>query len=447
MFYILFGIKRAKKYITPLSNEVVQLTEELIGKCQFNPSVVVAFKYIKALKCRECGKEFPPIKIAACENCFGPLEVVYNLDLIELDRTSFTKRPDTLWRYHELLPVENATKIVDLGAGFTRLRECKRLAEKVRVRKLFVKDDTLNPTGSFKDRPATVAVSKALEFGFKAVGCASTGNLAAATAAHASKAGLPCYVFIPSNIEVNKILQAATYGANIIAVKGTYDEANRLAAQATDEYDWALVNINVRPYYVEGSKTLAFETCEQLDWKAPDNIIIPMGSGALLCAVWRGLKQFRNLGLIDELNTKILGAQPHGCSPIVSAFKSKADDIIPVESPKTIAKSLAIGDPGDGIYALNAIRESGGAAEYATDKEIIDGIKLLAKTEGIFAEPAGGVTIAVLKKLLESGQVSRDEEVVCCVTGSGFKSADTILKSIPKPVEIEPSIEELAKII
>ena len=327
------------------------------------------------------------------------------------------------------------------------MRNCERLADKLGVKKLYVKDDTLNPTGSFKDRPATVAVTKALELEYKAVGCASTGNLAAATAAHAAKAGLPCYVFIPSNTEKNKILQAAIYGANIITVKGTYDEANRLAAQAADEYGWAMVNINVRSYYVEGSKTLAFETCEQLGWKAPDNIVIPMGSGALLCAIARGLSQFNELDLIDDLRTKIIGAQPQGCSPIVGAFKSHSDDVIPVETPKTIAKSLAIGDPGDGIYALKTIRESGGSAEWATDEEIIDGIKLLAKTEGIFAEPAGGVTIAVLKKLLEAGQISRDEDVVCCVTGSGFKSADTLLKSVPKPTEIEPSIEELRKIL
>lgn len=321
------------------------------------------------------------------------------------------------------------------------------MAEELKIRKIYVKDDTVNPTGSFKDRPATVAVSKALEFGFKAVGCASTGNLAAATAAHASRAGIPCYVFIPADTEVNKVLQAATYGARIIAVKGTYDDANRLAAQAADEYEWGLVNINIRPYYVEGSKTLAFETCEQLGWRAPENIIIPVGSGALLCAIWRGLKQFLKLGLIDELKTRIFAAQPEGCSPVVSAFKSNLDDVFPVEKPETITKSLAIGDPGDGIYALQAIRESGGTAESATDEEIIEGIKILAKTEGIFAEPAGGVTIAVLKKLIESGVISRDEEVVCCVTGSGFKSSETILKTIQKPVEIEPSVEELRKII
>jgi len=373
--------------------------------------------------------------------------VTYDFDSIELDRGSFKRRPKSLWRYRELLPLERDAKIVDLGAGYTILHDCKRLARELKIRKIYVKDDTVNPTGSFKDRPATVAVSKALEFGFKAVGCASTGNLAAATAAHASKAGLPCYVFIPANTEINKVLQAATYGAKIIAVKGTYDDANRLAAQAADEYEWGLVNINIRPYYVEGSKTLAFETCEQLGWRAPENIIVPVGSGALLCAIWRGLKQFAELGLIDELKTRIFAAQPEGCSPVVGAFKSGSDDVFPVEKPETITKSLAIGDPGDGIYALQAIRESGGAAEYATDEEIIEGIKILAKTEGIFAEPAGGVTIAVLKKLLESGVISRDEEVVCCVTGSGFKSSETILKTIQKPVEIEPSIEELRKII
>jgi len=373
--------------------------------------------------------------------------VVYNLDSIELDRNSLKDRPSTLWRYRELLPVEDRTKIVDLGAGFTTLRDCRRLANVFGLRKLYVKDDTVNPTGSFKDRPATVAVSRALEFGFKAVGCASTGNLAAATAAHAAKAGIPCYVFIPSNTEINKVLQAATYGATVISVKGTYDDANRLAAQASDEYEWALVNINVRPYYVEGSKTLAFETCEQLAWRAPDNIIVSMGSGALLCAIWRGLKQFSDLGLIDGLKTRLIGAQPLGCSPIVSAFKSNSNDVNPVDEPKTIAKSLAIGDPGDGMYALRAIRESAGVAELAMDEEIIEAIKLLAKTEGVFAEPAGAITIAVLRKLVESGEIPKDEEVVCCVTGSGFKSSDAILPSIPKPEEIEPSLEELRKII
>jgi threonine synthase len=401
--------------------------------------------HVKMLKCRECGKEYPPIKIHACEECFGPLEVVYNIDSINIDKHTIEGRSKTLWRYRELLPLEDAAKIIDLGAGFTPLHECKRLAEALGLRRLYIKNDTVNPTGSFKDRPATVAISKSLEFRFRATGCASTGNLAAATAAHAARAGLPCYVFIPSNIEKSKILQAATYGAKIIAVKGTYDDANRLAAQVSYEYDLAIVNINVRPYYVEGSKTIVFEICEQLGWRAPENLIIPVGSGALLCAVWRGLKQFNELELIDELKTKIIGTQPEGCSPIVRAYKSNSGDVSPIEKPDTVAKSLAIGDPGDGIYALRSIKESGGLAECATDEEIIEGVNLLAKTEGIFAEPAGGITIAVLKKLINSGDISRDEEVICCVTGSGFKSLEMFSGRQLNIVEVEPTLNSFEK--
>ena len=334
-----------------------------------------------------------------------------------------------------------------MGAGYTILHKCDGLAKTLGLGTLYVKDDTVNPTYSFKDRPATVAVSKALEFGAKAVGCASTGNLAAAVAAHAAKAGLPCYVFVPADIELNKIVQASTYGARIVAVKGTYDDANRLAAQASEVYDWAFANINIRPYYVEGSKTLPFEVCEQLGWEAPDHIVVPVGSGALLCAIWRGLNELRRLNLIDGAQIKVTGAQPEGCSPVVSAFKSDTLDIDPIEYPHTIAKSLAIGDPGDGTYAVKAIRESGGVAEAVTDVEILDAIHLLAKKEGIFAEPAGGVTVAVLKKLVEAGEVLPDEKVVCCVTGNGFKAVETILNHIPKPVEIEPKLGSLATII
>ncbi len=408
---------------------------------------VERLEYIRSLKCRECGREYPPIKIFACEDCFGPLEVAYNYDFIELDRKSFQDRPKTVWRYSELLPVHHRTKIADLGAGYTILHRCDRLAKTFGLRKLYIKDDTVNPTYSFKDRPATVAVSKALEFGAKAVGCASTGNLAAATAAHAAKVGLPCYVFVPSDIELNKILQTTIYGARIVAVKGNYDDANRLAAQASEAYDWAFVNINIRPYYVEGSKTLAFEICEQLGWRAPDRLIVPMASGALLCAIWRGLKEFQRLDLVDDLKTKIAGAQPTGCAPISNAFKANSLDVKPIEHPSTISKSLAIGDPGDGFYALRAIRESGGVAESVTDFEILDAIQLLAKTEGIFAEPAGGVTVAVLKKLVELGEISPDEEVVCCVTGNGFKAAETLMNCIAKPFEIEPTLESLVKIV
>jgi len=373
--------------------------------------------------------------------------VVYDIGAINLSRESFKNRLKTVWRYHELLPVQNPAKAVDLGAGYTPLHRCSRLAEAIGLRNLYVKDDTVNPTNSFKDRPATVAVSKALEFGAKAVGCASTGNLAAAVAAHAAKAGLPCYVFIPANTEINVVLQALTFGAKIIAVNGTYDEVNRLAVQAAESHDWAFANINLRPYYVEGSKTLAFEICEQLGWRAPDHIIVPTASGALLCAIWRGLNQFWQLGLVDRKKTRISAAQPDGCAPIVNAFKSNKDYVEPIEKPQTIAKSLAIGDPADGIYALKAIRESGGTAESATDQEILDAIKLLAKTEGIFAEPAGGVAVAALKKLVEAGQISADEEVVCCVTGSGFKASDILIKDTPKLTVVEPTLEALEKIL
>jgi threonine synthase len=406
---------------------------------------VSKLNHIKSLKCRQCGKEYPLTKIYVCEVCFGPLEVKYNFDSIELNRKSFLNRPNTVWRYFELLPVQDKTKIVDLGAGYTILHKCNRLAKALGLKTLYAKDDSVNPTYSFKDRPATVAASKAVEFSSKAFGAASTGNLAAAVAAHAAKAGLPSYVFIPADIELSKIVQASTYGAKIVAVKGTYDDANRLAAQAAETYDWAFANINVRPYYVEGSKTLAFEVCEQLGWETPDHVVVPIGSGALLCAIHRGFNQFKKLNLIEDKKIRVSGAQPSGCAPVVNAFKSNSNDVFPIEYPDTIAKSLAVGDPGDGVHAVETIHQSGGSAESATDIEIVDAIKLLAKTEGIFTEPAGGVTIAVLKKLIENGEVSADEEVVCYVTGNGLKAPEAILHHLPKPIEIEPNLRSFAK--
>jgi threonine synthase len=395
------------------------------------------------LKCRECGREYPPVKIHVCEDCFGPLDVVYDYDSVELNRSSFENRPKTVWRYFELLPVHDKSKIVDLGAGYTILHKCDRLARAIGLKTLYIKDDTVNPTYSFKDRPATVAVSKALEFNAKAIGCASTGNLAAATAAHSAKAGIPCYIFIPASIELNKIVQAAVYGAKIIAIKGTYDDANRLATQVAEVFDWAIVNVNLRPYYVEGSKTLAFEVCEQLDWNPPDHVIVPMASGALLCAISKGFNELKKLDLIKNSKIRISGAQPAGCSPIVTAVKSNSSEVIPIEHPDTIAKSLAIGEPGDGVYAARTIRESGGVAEAVTDQETIEAIKLLAKTEGIFTEPAGAVTIAALKKMVETGEAAIDEVIVCYVTGNGLKTPEVISGHIPKPIEIEPKLEAL----
>jgi threonine synthase len=403
------------------------------------------FSHLRSLKCRHCGKEYPLTKIYVCEECFGPLEVTYNYDSIDLSRKSFRNRPNTVWRYFELLPVQDKKKIVDLGAGYTILHKCDRLSKALGLKTLYIKDDSVNPTYSFKDRPATVAASKALEFEAKAFGAASTGNLAAAVGGHAAKAGLPCYVFIPADIEPSKIVQVSTYGAKIVAVNGTYDDANRLAAQVSETYDWAFANINLRPYYVEGSKTLAFEVCEQLGWETPDHVVVPMASGALLSAIWRGFNQFKKLDLIEDVTIRISGAQPSGCSPIVNSFKSDLEDVIPIEYPETIAKSLAIGDPGDGLNALNTIRQSGGTADSVTDVEIMEAIKLLAKTEGVFTEPAGGVTVGVLKKLVECGEISPDEKVVCYVTGNGLKATKTFLTQIPKPIEVEPNIDSFAK--
>ena len=382
----------------------------------------------------------------ACEKCFGPLEAVYTLEDVKLTPDLIKSRSKSIWRYHELLPVKDRSSIVDLGTGYTPLHRCSRLGAKLGVKELFVKDDTVNPTNSFKDRPSAVAISKALEFGAKAVGCPSTGNLAASVAAHAAKAGLPCYVFVPFDTELTKVLQAAAYGARLVAVKGTYDEANRLAAQVSERFGYAFANINLRPFYVEGSKTLAFEIVEQLGWRSPDVVVVPLGSGALMLAIKRGFEQFRKLGLIDDTPIRLVGAQASGCAPIANAFKAGDEDVTPIEHPDTIAKSLAIGDPGDGYYVLKAIRESRGWVESATDDEILDAIKLLAGSEGVFAEPAGGVTIAVLKKLVQSGVVSGDETVVSCVTGNGFKAADTIQGAVDKPLLIEPSLEAFEKV-
>ncbi|MEM2843751.1 MAG: threonine synthase [Candidatus Bathyarchaeia archaeon] len=407
----------------------------------------IKLSHIKALKCRDCGKTYPPTKIFLCENCFGPVDVIYDYEAIDLSKNDLKKREKTLWRYKELLPLINESCIIDLGAGFTPLHKSNRLAKLLKLKELYIKDDSVNPTYSFKDRPSSVAVSKALEFNYKAVGCASTGNLAAATAAHAAKAGLPCYVFIPSNTELNKIIQAASYGANIIAVKGTYDNANIIAFQAADIYDLAIVNVNVRPYYVEGSKTLAFEVCEQLKWETPDHIIVPMASGALLNAICKGFEELQKTGFIEKSKIKVSGAQAEGCAPIVNAFKSKTEDVKPIEKPNTIAKSLAIGDPGDGVYAVKRIKSSGGAAESVSDQEIIEAIKLLAKTEGIFTEPAGAVTIAVLKKLVENNFIDSDEKIVCYVTGNGLKTTEILVNSLKKPIEVEPTIESLENIL
>jgi len=393
---------------------------------------------VKALKCRNCGKEYEVAPISICEECFGPLEVVYDLKKLggKITRASIEKGPKTIWRYKELLPAEK--NIVDLQAGFTPLHKSANLAKLLGLKELYIKNDSVNPTFSFKDRVVSVAVSKAIDFGFDTVGCASTGNLASSVAAHAAKAGLNCYIFIPHDLNLGKIVQTLAYAPNLIAVRGNYDDVNRLCAEIAELYNWAFVNINLRPYYSEGSKTLGFEVAEQLGWEAPDRVIVPVGSGSLLTKIYKGFKEFSELGLIGEVTTKFVAAQATGCSPVVSAFQS--DGVIRPVKPHTIEKSLAIGNPADGYYALKVIKETNGYASAASDDEIIEGIKLLARTEGIFTETAGGVTVANLKKLAEEGVIEKDEKVVIYITGNGLKTQD-VLTSLKKPEAINADLK------
>jgi len=330
----------------------------------------------------------------------------------------------------------------------TPLIHAKKLGEKLGLENLYIKNDTVNPTFSFKDRPAGVAVSKAKELGLSAVGCASTGNLASATAAHAAKGGFPCYVFAPSDIEHAKITQALSYGAKYIAVDGTYDDANRIAAQIGDSKGIGIVNINMRSYYVEGSKTLAFEVAEQLGWNVPDQLIVPVGSGAMLNAICKGFEELQSLSLLDDISSMhMIAAQPHGCAPIVDAYKNNSKDVIPVENPDTIAKSLAIGDPGDGRYVLKRLQQYQGLAEESNNKEILDAILLLARTEGIFTEPAGGVAVAVLKKLVEDGKIDKNEKTVCYVTGNGLKATESLMEVLPKPEVMQADISQISAVV
>ena len=403
---------------------------------------------IQSLKCRECGKEYEPSFRYVCEECFGPLDVKY-IYPDSIKRETFQSRTEkTYWRYFELLPIKNKNNIVSINSGFTPLQKANNLGKDLKLTTLYVKNDSVNPTFSFKDRPAGVAVSRAKETNLKAVGCASTGNLASATAAHAAVANMPCYIFAPSDLEYAKIAQALAYGGKFVAVDGTYDDANRVASVIGDSKGIGIVNINMRPYYVEGSKTLAYEVAEQLNWKVPDYLIIPVGSGAMLNAICKGFEELNEIGLIEDVsNLKIIAAQPHGGSPVVDAFKSNSDEIFPVEKPDTIAKSLAIGDPGDGIYVLKRLKQYHGFAESATNQEIIAGILKLSKTEGIFTEPAGGVSVAVMQKLLDEGKIVRDSNIVCYITGNGLKSIEAITEILPKPSIIKPDVQIVSAMI
>lgn len=401
---------------------------------------------MKALVCRECGKEYPTVAIHVCEMCFGPLEVKYSYDEIKgvMTRRRVEEGPKSMWRYIDLLPVEGQA-IVGPHAGFTPMVRAKNLGAYLGIDELYIKNDTVNhPTLSFKDRVVSVALTRARELGYETVACASTGNLANSVAAHAAAAGMQCYVFIPGDLEAAKVLGNLIYRPSVVEIEGNYDDVNRLCSEIAAEHGWAFVNINIRPYYAEGSKSLAFETAEQLGWHAPDQVVIPMASGSLLTKIWKGLNELKTVGLIDAVPTKINGAQAEGCSPIATAHKAGRDFFKPVK-PCTIAKSLAIGNPADGYYALRTAAESGGTMDMVSDDEIVEGIKLLAQTEGIFAETAGGVTIGVLRKLAKQGLIRKNDVTVAYITGNGLKTQEAVVDAVGRPVRIQPSLVSFEK--
>jgi threonine synthase len=398
--------------------------------------------FVEGLRCRECARPYPAEALHVCDWCFGPLEVAYDYDAIKgaISRASIEAGPKSIWRYADLLPA-SPPGLVDIGAGFTPLVRADRLAAELGLGELWVKNDTLNPTGSFKDRVVSVALAKARELGFKVAACASTGNLANAVAAAAARSGMRSIVFIPYDLEPAKVITTAIYGGVLVAVQGNYDDVNRLCAELTSEHpDWAFVNVNVRTYYSEGSKTLAYEVAEQLGWQAPDHVVVPIASGSQLVKIDKGFKELAKVGLIDEHPVRVSGAQAAGCSPVATAFAEGDDSVRPVK-PQTIAKSLAIGNPADGFYALDTVRRSGGAIGAVTDDEIVEGIRLLARTEGIFAETAGGTTIATLAKLAKEGVIRPDERVVAYVTGIGLKTIDAVADIAQATVTIDPTME------
>ena len=410
--------------------------------------------YVIGLKCRECGRVYPKEVVFVCEYCFGSVEVDYDYEAIRraLSKSDLAGRPKSLWRYRELLPIEGEPT-VGLWSGFTPLFRATALADALGVEELYIKDDSVShPTLSFKDRVVSIALTRAKELGFDTVACASTGNLANSVSALSALAGLKRYIFIPADLEMGKIIGSLIYNPTLVAVEGNYDEVNRLCVEIGAKYPWAFVNINIRPYYAEGSKTYGYEIAEQLGWRAPQHIVVPAAGGSLITKIAKSLKELKLLGWLDEVPTKLYAAQASGCSPIVNAIKERSEIVKPVK-PNTIAKSLAIGNPADGYYATKTVLDSGGWAESATDEEIIEAMKLLAQTEGVFTETAGGVTVAAAKKLIEQGVIPRDESIVIAITGNGLKTQEPIANRLGTPVRIKPTLasfeqnlqEQLAK--
>jgi len=402
-------------------------------------------KYVSGLRCRECGREYPIAPQHVCEFCFGPLEVAYDYEPIaaEITRASITAGPESIWRYAPLLPApEQSDQRIDIGAGWTLLRPAPRLAAELGLKKLWLKFDGGNPTHSFKDRVVTVALTMARYFGYEIAACASTGNLANAVAAHAAASGMRSIVFIPHDLETGKVGATTVYGGEVIAVEGSYDDVNRLCAELSGSRPWAFVNVNVRPYYSEGSKTLAFEVAEQLGWRAPDAVVVPIASGSLLTKFAKGLNELHKVGLLDEEpHVTLHGAQAEGCSPVAQAWQRGAEEVQPVK-PQTIAKSLAIGNPADGYYALREVRDSSGTVSSVAEDKVAEGIRLLATTEGMFTETAGGVVIAALEELVSSETISPDQETVALITGVGLKTLEA-LGPVRPTRRIRASVEEV----
>jgi threonine synthase len=405
--------------------------------------------FVTGLKCRVCGKLYPQSPINFCTDDFGPLEVTYDYARVKdaVSRAKIEKRPRTMWRYRELLPLAGEPT-VGPQVGGTPLIRADRLADALGVERLWIKNDAVNfPTLSFKDRVVSVALSKAREFGMRTVGCASTGNLANSVAALAASAGLETFILVPADLERTKIYGTAVYGAKVIGVTGTYDEVNRLCSQIALKYGWGMVNVNLRAFYAEGSKTVGFEIAEDLGWRFPKHVVCPMAGGALIGKIHKAFTELHAIGLVDApVETRMYGAQAAGCNPITDCVKAGRERHKPVRKPNTICKSLAIGDPADGYFAAKLIRETGGWAEDVTDEEIVEGMLLLARTEGVFGETAGGTTVAVARKLIEQGRIPRDEEIVLCVTGNGLKTQDAVFDAVEPPAVIKPSLAEFERL-